>query len=441
MKEQNSIPRSRIGRSGKFIGTGIRIGGNYLKHYSKKLINPDLDREELNKDNAEDIYRSLSELKGSALKVAQMLSMDRNLLPKAYTDRFSMAQYSAPPLSGPLIVKTFTRHFGAPLSALYDEFDLHSSNAASIGQVHRARLNGRELAVKVQYPGVAESISSDLKMVKPFALKLMDVSERELQVYMQEVEEKLLEETDYELELERSQYFTAQCRLPDVVFPGYYPELSCKKVLTMDWLEGVHLKEFLESGPSAEARNRIGQALWDFYNFQLHELRAVHADPHPGNFLILPGNRLGILDFGCIKEIPEDFYTPFFSFVCANPVSDKNETIARFRQMQMILPGDSDSQVAFYYRHYREMIDLFALPYRSGAFDFARNDYFNALYGYGEKVTKMKEFKQARGVKHFIYMNRTLFGLYNILNELGARVRTDTYLPRVANDATPVTAL
>src|SRR5690606_39322358 len=89
--------------SGKFIGTGIRIGGNYLKHYSKKLINPDLDREELNKDNAEDIYRSLSELKGSALKVAQMLSMDRNLLPKAYTDRFSMAQYSAPPLSGPLI--------------------------------------------------------------------------------------------------------------------------------------------------------------------------------------------------------------------------------------------------------------------------------------------------------------------------------------------------
>ncbi|QEC52267.1 phosphotransferase family enzyme [Anseongella ginsenosidimutans] len=441
MKEQNSIPSSRISRSGKFIGTGIRIGGNYLKHYSKKLVNPQLDREELNKDNAEDIYNSLSQLKGSALKVAQMLSMDRNLLPKAYTDRFSMAQYNAPPLSGPLIIKTFTRHFGKPPSALFDEFNLHSSNAASIGQVHRARLNDRELAVKVQYPGVAESISSDLKMVKPFALKLMDVSEKELSVYMQEVEEKLLEETDYELELERSRFFTDKSSLPGIVFPRYYPELSCKKVITMDWLEGLHLREFLQTDPSAQVRNQIGQALWDFYNFQLHELRAVHADPHPGNFLVLPGGKLGIIDFGCIKELPEDFYSPFFSFVCPQPLSDREETIACFRQMQMILPGDTEGQVEFYYRHYKEMIALFALPYKSGEFDFGRDEYFRQLYGYGEKVTKMKEFKQARGVKHFIYMNRTLFGLYNILNELKAHIRTDTYPARLRETLCSVTAL
>lgn len=441
MKEQNSIPSSRLGRSGKFIGTGIRIGGNYLKHYSKKLVNPQLDREGLNKDNAEDIYNSLSQLKGSALKVAQMLSMDRNLLPKAYTDRFSMAQYSAPPLSGPLILKTFTRHFGRPPSELFDEFNLHSSHAASIGQVHRARLNGRDLAVKVQYPGVAESIRSDLKMVKPFALKLMDVSEKELSIYMKEVEEKLLEETDYELELARSRYFTKKCALPGITFPGYYPEMSCKRVLTMDWLEGVHLKEFLERNPSAEARNRIGQALWDFYNFQLHELRAVHADPHPGNFLILPDNRLGIIDFGCIKELPDDFYQPFFSFVCTEPLTDREETIARFRQMQMILPTDTASQVSFYYQHYKEMISLFAQPYIAREFDFGRDEYFQELYGYGERVTKMKEFKQARGVKHFIYMNRTLFGLYNILNDLKARVRTDTYPPRLHDKPLSVTSL
>lgn len=440
MKEQNSIPVSRLGRSGKFVGTGLRIGGNYLKYYSRKLVNPQLDREALNQDNAEDIYQSLSQLKGSALKVAQMLSMDRNLLPQAYTDRFSMAQYNAPPLSGPLIVKTFTRHFGKPPSALFDDFDLHSSNAASIGQVHRAKLNGKELAVKVQYPGVAESISSDLKMVKPFALKLMDVNEKELSIYMKEVEEKLLEETDYELEMERSRYFTAQCKLPGLRFPEYYPELSCKKVITMDWLKGLHLREFLKTKPSAEARNRIGQALWDFYNFQLHCLRAVHADPHPGNFMILDDGRLGIIDFGCVKELPEDFYEPFFSFVCPDPLSDKDATLSAFRQMQMILPGDTPGQIEFYYRHYREMIALFALPYRSGVFDFGRDDYFRELYGYGEKVSKMKEFKQARGVKHFIYMNRTLFGLYNILNELQARVRTDTF-PARRGRPSQVTAL
>src|SRR5215217_1905302 len=99
--EQNSIPTSKLQRSGKFVKTGFKVGGNYIKHYSKKLFNPDLDRTELDEDNAGDIYQSLSELKGSALKVAQMLSMDKNLLPQAYVNKFSQSQYNAPPLSGP----------------------------------------------------------------------------------------------------------------------------------------------------------------------------------------------------------------------------------------------------------------------------------------------------------------------------------------------------
>ncbi|MBS1527137.1 MAG: AarF/ABC1/UbiB kinase family protein, partial [Bacteroidetes bacterium] len=100
-KEQNSIPTSKLQRSGKFVKTGLKVGGNYIKHYSKKLFNPELDRTELDEGNAADIYESLSELKGSALKVAQMLSMDKNLLPRAYVDKFSQSQYNAPPLSGP----------------------------------------------------------------------------------------------------------------------------------------------------------------------------------------------------------------------------------------------------------------------------------------------------------------------------------------------------
>jgi predicted unusual protein kinase regulating ubiquinone biosynthesis (AarF/ABC1/UbiB family) len=94
-KEQTSIPTSKVQRSAKFVSTGFKVGGNYIKHYSKKLFNPDLDRSELNEDNAADIYQSLSELKGSALKVAQMLSMDKNILPKAYVDKFSQSQYNA----------------------------------------------------------------------------------------------------------------------------------------------------------------------------------------------------------------------------------------------------------------------------------------------------------------------------------------------------------
>lgn len=433
-KEQSSIPTSKVERSARFVKTGFKVGGNYIKHYSKKLFNPDLDRTELNEDNAADIYQSLSELKGSALKVAQMLSMDKNLLPQAYVDKFTQSQYNAPPLSGPLIVQTFRKYFGKTPEQIYDKFNIRSSNAASIGQVHQAELKGKKLAVKIQYPGVGDSISSDLKLVKPFAFRLLGMSEKELDVYMREVEERLLEETDYELEVRRSIEFSNACsKLNNIVFPKYYPELSGRRIITMDWLEGKHLREFLATNPTQEIRNQIGQALWDFYNYQQHELRAVHADPHPGNFLITADNKLGVIDFGCIKEMPDDFYYPFFSLTASNLLDNKEETIKAFRKLEMIWKTDMPEQVEFYYKFYREMIILFAKPYMSGEFDFGKTEFFDELFGFGEKLSKMPEFKQARGVKHFIYVNRTNFGLYNILHELKAKVKTDTYRPHVVD--------
>lgn len=428
------MPTTKVERSAKFVKTGFRIGGNYVKHYSKKLFNPNLSRDELNEDNARDIYNSLSQLKGSALKVAQMLSMDKNMLPKAYVNRFSQSQYNAPPLSGPLIIKTFTRSFGKPPEKIFDTFNLNSTQAASIGQVHEATLGGKKLAVKVQYPGVGDSISSDLKMVKPIAFKLLGMNEKELEIYIGEVEERLLEETDYELEVRRSIKFSKACsQLKNVVFPTYYPELSSSKIITMDWMEGLHLKEFLATNPSQKLKNKIGQALWDFYNFQQHELRAVHADPHPGNFLITPDEKLAVIDFGCIKELPEDFYTPFFGLIFPEMMTNKDATIQAFRQLQMIQAGDSKKQVEFYYKAYKEMISLFASPYLRPTFDFSKPEFFEKLYAWGEKIAKMPEFKQPRGVKHFIYVNRTNFGLYTLLNELNATVKTNTFQPAFAN--------
>ena len=111
MKTLDSIPISKIERAGTIVKTGVKIGGNYVKHYSKKIVNPDLDRELLNEDNAKDIYDGLKSLKGSALKVAQMLSMEKNLLPQAYVEKFSLSQFSVPPLSAPLIRKTFKKYF------------------------------------------------------------------------------------------------------------------------------------------------------------------------------------------------------------------------------------------------------------------------------------------------------------------------------------------
>ncbi|RZL48102.1 MAG: AarF/ABC1/UbiB kinase family protein, partial [Pedobacter sp.] len=124
-----------------------------------------------------------------------------------------------------------------------------------------------------------------------------------------------------------------------------------------------------------------------------------------------------------------DFYYPFFSLISTDVINDKQKTIDAFRKLDMIHNDDTEEQVEFYYKSYREMISLFAKPYINKIFDFSKPEFFDQLYVYGEKISKMPEFKQARGVKHFIYVNRTNFGLYQILHELKATVNTDTYEP------------
>jgi predicted unusual protein kinase regulating ubiquinone biosynthesis (AarF/ABC1/UbiB family) len=439
MKSQSSIPTSKVERASQFVKTGIKIGGNYLKHYSKKLVNPELSREELHENNAEDIYESLSQLKGSALKVAQMMSMDKNLLPKAYSQRFTMAQYSAPPLSGPLVVKTFQKFFGKTPQQIFDRFNMEAVNAASIGQVHEAWLNGQKLAVKIQYPGVADSVSSDLKMVRPFAVRLLNLNEKDIDRYMMEVGSKLLEETDYELELKRSVAITKACEgIDNLLFTNYYPEYSCQRILTMDWMPGKHLKEFLLTNPSQEVRNSIGQALWDFYDFQIHTLKTVHADPHPGNFLMQDSGQLGIIDFGCVKVIPEDFYHKYFVLLNPDLFKDDLRTTEVFYELEFIVPEDSPEEIAFFSDIFKTMISLLGRPFHTDTFDFSDDAYFKEIYEFSDQVAKIKELresKSARGSQHSLYINRTYFGLYSILNELKAEVvtRKPEWLRRVVS--------
>ncbi|MCW3467258.1 ABC1 kinase family protein [Chitinophaga nivalis] len=428
MKEQSNIPTTKVERAGKFVTTGLKVGTNYIKHYTRKLIDPSITKEALHQDNAADIYDTLSNLKGSALKVAQMLSMDKGMLPKAYTEKFAMSQYSAPPLSGPLVVNTFMKTLGKSPSQLYDQFELQASNAASIGQVHKAFKDGKKLAVKIQYPGVANSVKSDLRIVKPFAMRIVGMNEVDMDKYFEEIASKLLEETDYKLELERSIALSNACsHIPNLHFPGYYPELSSDRIITMDWLDGLHLKEFLLTNPSQEARNKIGQALWDFYQFQMHSLKQVHADPHPGNFLMRPDGTVGIFDFGCVKEIPEDFYTNYFLLIDKEVLKDAQRRHEIYTNLEMIHPTDSPQEVAFFSGLFQHMIDLLTLPFTVPTFDFGNDTYFNEIYAYMDELYNMKEIREskvARGSRHSLYVNRTYFGLYSILSDLKANIVT-----------------
>lgn len=428
-KELDRIPIGKVKRASKFVTTGAKVGANYVKAYSKAAIRGKLDKEELDNDNARDIYDSLSELKGSALKMAQLLSMDQNVLPKAYSDKFAMAQYSAPPLSYPLVKKTFIENLGKAPNDIFDSFGKSASNAASMGQVHKAELNGQQLAVKVQYPGVAESIKSDLKLAKPFALKLMNVKGKDVEPYMKEVEDKLLEEADYALELKQSLDFAKKCeKLEGVFFPTYFPELSAPQILTMSWIEGEPIGAWMKREQSQQDRDKLGQILWDFYMFQMHSLKMMHADPHPGNFIIDDKTRLGVIDFGCIKHIPQDFYEAYFELASHEVLKNPERVDQLFRELEIIRPNDSEKDVVTVTEMFTGLIRLLSRPFNQGSFDFSDEAYFKEIYLKGEEISKNPEMNrlQARGSRHFIYFNRTFFGLYNILHALKANVNTSS---------------
>ncbi len=425
MKKASKIPISKIQRASKLVTTGAKVGVNYLKYYGNKITeSEEVAREKLNKDNAEDIYDSLKDLKGSPLKVAQMLSMEKSILPRAYVEKFSLAQFSVPPLSEALVLKTFKKSFGKFPSEIYDKFDVKAYNAASIGQVHKAEKEGKKLAVKIQYPGVSDSIKSDLALLKPFVIRMFNMKGKTSDEYFFEVQDKLLEETDYILEVQQSKEIVNACKnINHLSFPNYYSDLSSKQIITMDWMDGIHLSEFTDKNNNQELANQIGQALWDFYMFQIHNLKKVHADPHPGNFLVSKKGDLIALDFGCMKTIPLDFYNPYFVLAKQETLDNESLFIEKMYDLDILRKEDPKEEFEFFKDMFHEMLSIFTQPFHVEEFDFSSEDFFGRISEFGERYSKnaeLRSYNASRGSKHFIYMNRTFFGLYNLMFDLKA---------------------
>ena len=432
MKTLDYIPTNKITRAGNLLSTGIKLGGNYLKYYGVKAIKGEDSRAQLDEDNAKDIYNSLKTLKGSALKVAQMLSMEKNLLPKAYVEQFSLAQFSVPPLSWPLVKKVVRKNLGANPESVFDTFAAQSENAASIGQVHQATKDGKKLAVKIQYPGVADSIGSDLSLVKPIALKMFNLRGQDTDKYFKEVENKLLEETDYELELKQSQWIAKQCKdIPFLRFPAYYPEYSSEKILTMDWMEGLHISEYISAQSQDRKMNhRLGQTLWDFYMFQIHHLKKVHADPHPGNFLIDESYNLVALDFGCVKAIPDDFYHPYFELADLKIEENPRRFQQTLYDLEILKTDDTAEELVYFTELFGRLIKVLTLPFTKNEFDFGDAVFWGEINSLSKTLSSDQQLRKMngnRGSKHFIYINRTFFGLYSLLNDLKAKVDTEAF--------------
>jgi predicted unusual protein kinase regulating ubiquinone biosynthesis (AarF/ABC1/UbiB family) len=425
METIDQIPITKIQRATKIVKTGAKVGVNYIKYYGNRLTQEqEQAKKTLNNANANDIYDGLKNLKGSALKVAQMLSMEKSIMPAAYVEKFSLSQFSVPPLSPALVNKTFRKYFGKSAHEIFDKFDTTSVNAASIGQVHQAEKDGKKIAVKIQYPGVAGSINSDLSLIKPIAIRMFNIKGKDSDKYFKEVEEKLIDETNYILEVDQSIEIAKACKhIPNMKFPEYYKEYSTDRIISMEWMNGLHLTEFASQNNDPVLANKIGQALWDFYMYQIHVLRKMHADPHPGNFLVSKEQELIALDFGCMKSLPDEFYYPYFTLSEKENINNRSLFEKKLYELEILRSDDSKKELDFFKEVFHDLLSLFTQPFHTDYFDFSDKIFFDALSNMAQEFaqkTDLRKYNGNRGSKHFIYVNRTFFGLYNLMHTLKA---------------------
>ncbi|MDX2063015.1 MAG: AarF/ABC1/UbiB kinase family protein [Bacteroidia bacterium] len=419
---QDEIPTGKIDRASRFLKTGLRMGGNYMRHVGKKALLQPSTSDDLDRANGQAILEEFTKLRGTALKMAQMLSMDSVNLSQAFTNVLQQAQSSVPPMSAPMAINTFKKSVGKYPEEVFDRFNPLAVAAASMGQVHEAWKDGRRLAVKVQYPGVAESIQSDMAIVKRFAPTFVKASAKEMEPYFEEVESKLLEETDYTYELASSMAFKDACQdLPGVEFPDYFPEYSGKRVLTMSWLEGLHLRPFLDENPSQALKNQVAQTVWDLYEHQVHVLKRVNADPHPGNFLFRLDGTVGLLDFGCTKTFSGAVYDDYFKLADPNLYNDPQTTDAALRKLSIIREDDTPERLAYLTPLFARLIQLMSKPLSLGEFYFGDESYYEEVAALGKEIAKLRE---VRGSKEYLFINRTFFGLFSIMRALDAHVVT-----------------
>lgn len=416
------FPTTKYQRGKIFAKTGLKVGKNYASHYLKSWMNGENDRSALYTKSAEDLFGEFSKLRGTALKIAQSFSIDQGFLPEEFSEVMTQAQYKVPPINRSLVRSIIKRELGAYPEQLFATFNPEAEAAASIGQVHKATLkDGTVVAVKVQYPGVRDTISSDLALARTLFRTIISDSDQ-IDPYIEEVRDTLLRETDYLQEGQSIDRFYNRFNSTSILTPQWIPDLSTERVLTMTYLEGVHLNEFLQSNPPQEARDQMGQNLWDFFHDQIRDRDEIHADTHPGNFLFTATGQLGVIDFGCVKSFPDEFFMDYLQLLPTHLRQDEDEIKNLYFKLD-ILKGEPEEipKEKLFFDFCKNYGFTFAMPYLEDSFDFGDPEYKNLISGY----TKVAPFtNEPRGSKHFIYTTRVHLGLYHLLMKLGCRVNT-----------------
>ncbi len=419
----SDFPSSKYERGKIIAKTGLKVGTNYAQRYLKNKVSGKVeDDRSFHQENAKEVFKEFTKLRGTALKIAQGMSMDQGLLPDEFAEVMSQAQYSVPPINKALVRSIIKRELGGYPEQLFASFDATAFAAASIGQVHKAELkDGRRVAIKIQYPNVRDTIDSDLVMAKGFAKRLVKKGSN-IDPYFDEIRNTLLLETDYLHEGQQIEHFSKRFTHINVVTPQWIEEYSTSKVLCMTFLDGRHLNEFIAENPTQEQRNHFGQLLWDFFHEQIIDHDYIHADTHPGNFLFMNDGRLGVIDFGCVKKFPVKFFRDYLELLPTHLKNDDAAIRSLFERLEVLKQNSTDGDADQPYFEFAKNYGLtFSRPYTQEVFDFGDPDFDNTIRHFTKDAPLSNE---PRGNKHFIYTTKVHVGLYNLLIKLKAQINT-----------------
>jgi predicted unusual protein kinase regulating ubiquinone biosynthesis (AarF/ABC1/UbiB family) len=374
------------------------------------------------------LFAALNQLKGVALKAAQLLSSEASLLPEGLREQLARACYQATPMNQALVGKRMRLALGPDWEQRFAEFEPQAFAAASLGQVHRARLHdGRAVALKLQYPGIAATVQSDMRLLRSLlgglawgGAALPDGAL--LARVLDDIEATLMAELDYGQEAQALAWFGAELQLPGLVIPVPLPAHSTPQLLCMQALEGRHLQAWLAGEPSQAERDRAGQLIFDSFVAMLFKLRRLHADPHSGNYLFMADGQLGLLDFGCTRTLSPAFCEGLASAWSAGLRGDRAALRQAYLALGLIAPGlDQPAFDAQLYPALAELLDWQLEPFRHEVFDFGRRGPMPRMQDRQHRVA----LQHLQGMPSELpYVDRAYLGLSQLLKQLGARVCT-----------------
>ena len=425
---KSSIPNTKRSRGAVFAKAALKIGASSSKGAIKRAFmskeQKEISQKETHQEIAKVIIDTLGTLKGVSVKIAQQVALGLPFLPQEYLDEISKSFNAIPPINKALIRKIIKQELGAYPQELFDSFESEAFGAASLGQVHLAEKDGEKLAVKVQYPGIAKSIDSDMSVLK-FALTRFAKGGR-VDHLMDEVEARLKEEVDYELEAKQTEYFRTHLNNEAIMIAKIHPELSTKKVLVSSFLAGDDFQTFVASNPTKEQRDHYAQLIFDSFFIGLYKLRMIHADPNPGNFIFMEDAKLGIIDFGCVKQINKDFLASFSKLHVSlmDGVADE-EIVAQYCALKMIDEDTPEKMLAFYQDVIKPLDRIYIEIFEEDSYDFqVHSDFSKRGFETIMQVQKNNAISVHNMNEEYIFVDRTLLGYYAMFEQMQATIDT-----------------